>query len=180
MIKGLSARAVLSLAVLGAVVTGCTTGGTATPGPTTGATSTEPTSETATSTKPSSDGDSLADFDPCAVLTSVAVQVNLTEIEATDDRECLAEYSSSASISLVKQPELAIGDAVGGEKSNIPVGSHKAVLVKTPVSKTSCMVSVEVTATSRVDTTAVDNSSLEAACEAATKVATAIEPKLPK
>lgn len=179
MIKGLSARVVLSLVVLGAVATGCTTGGTATPGPT-GATTTEQTSKTTTSTKPSGGGDALADFKPCEVINSVAAQLNLTEIEETDARECLAEYSATTSISLTKQPELGIGDAVGGETSDIPIGSHKAKLVKTPVSKTSCMVTVEVSATSRVDITGIDDASLDGACEAATKVATAIEPKLPK
>jgi hypothetical protein len=181
LIKGLSARVVLSLAVLGAVATGCTTPGSPTPGPT-GSTSTEQTSETATSTKPSSGGDALADFDPCAVLNSLAAELNLTELEATDGRECLEfrEYSSTVSISLVKQPELAIADAVGGETTDISVGSRNAKLVKTPTTKSSCMVAVEVTATSRVDITSSANASLDEACEAATKVATAIEPKLPK
>lgn len=167
------------MAVLGAVAAGCTTGGTATPG-TTGATTTEQASRTTTSTKTSNAGDVLADFDPCAVLESMATQLNLTEIEETSDRECLAEYSSTASISLVKQPQLSIGEAVGGEATDIPVGSHKARLVKTPTTTSSCMVTVEVTAKSRVDITSSTNASLDEACEAATKVATAVEPKLPK
>ncbi|MFD0199430.1 MULTISPECIES: DUF3558 family protein [Saccharothrix] len=179
MIKGLSARVVLSLAVLGVVATGCTTGGTATPGPT-GATTTERTSEATTSTKPSNGGDALADFDPCEVINSVAAQLNLTEIEESGARECLAEYSTTASVSLVKQPELAIGDAVGGEMTDISVGSHKAKLVKTPTTSSSCMVTIEVTATSRVDVTSSTNASLDEACAAATAVAEAVEPKLPK
>jgi hypothetical protein len=179
LIKGLPARAILSLVVLGAVATGCTTEGNPTPGPT-GSTASEPTSKTTTSTKPSGGGDSLADFDPCAVLESVASQLNLAEVEAVDKKECGAEYSATVSVSLTKQPELAIGDAVGGKKSDIPIGSHKAKLVETPATKTSCLVTVEVTSTSRVDIAASSDNSLEAACEAATKVATAIEPKLPK
>lgn len=180
MIKGSSARVILSLAVLGAVATGCTTGGTATPGATTGSTATGQTSKTTTSTKPSSGGDSLANFDPCGVLESVSAQLNLTEVEKVDEKECGAEYSATVSVSLTKQPELAIGDAVGGQKTDVPIGSHKAKLVEAPASKNSCLMTVEVTPTSRVDVAASSNNSLEAACEAVTKVATAIEPKLPK
>ncbi|ONI82402.1 hypothetical protein ALI22I_40610 [Saccharothrix sp. ALI-22-I] len=173
-------RVVLSLAVLGAVVTGCTTGGTATPG-STGSTTTDQASKTTTSAKPSDAGDSLADFDSCAALNSVASQLNLSNIEEVDEKECGADYSATVSFGLTKQPELAIGDAVGdGKKSDISVGSHKAKLVEAPGSRTSCLVAVEVGPTSRVDVIASSNNSLEAACEAATKVATAIEPKLPK
>lgn len=179
MIKGLSTRVVLALTVLGAVATGCTTGGTATPGPT-GSTSTERTSKATTSTKPSTGGDTLADFDPCAVLNSVAAQLNLTEIEKEGGDTCLANYSSTVSFSLAAHPDLGIEEAVGGEKSDIPVGSRKGKLVKTPTTKSSCLVAIEVTPTSRVDVGASANASLDEACEAATKIATAVEPKLPK
>jgi hypothetical protein len=182
LIKGLSARAVLSLAVLGAVVTGCTTGGTATPGPTTGSTSTEQTSKaTTSSSKPSGGGDSLADFDPCAVLESVKSQLNFSNLEKVDEKECGAEYSSTGYFGLTKQPELAIADAMGdGKKTDIPIGSHKGRVIEAPASKNSCLVTVEVAPKSRVDIIAVSNTSGAEACEAATKVATAIEPKLPK
>ncbi|MFI9006997.1 hypothetical protein ACIGNX_07175 [Actinosynnema sp. NPDC053489] len=179
MIKGLSARVVLSLAVLGAIATGCTTGGTATPGTTTVPTTGQP-SRTTTS-KPAGGGDPLADFDPCPVLESVSSQLNLSEIEKVDEKECGAEYSPTVSFGLTKQPELAIGDAVGnGKKSDISIGSRKAKRVEAPATKTSCLVAVEVGPTSRVDVIASSDNSLDAACEAATKVATAIEPKLPK
>lgn len=180
MIKGLSARVALSLAVLGAVATGCSTGGTATPEPTSKPVATGETSKGTTTTKPAGGGDALADFDPCEALNAVASQLNLTNIEATDDKECLADYSATVSIGFTKQPELAIGDAVGGEKSNIDIGSRNAVLVKTPTTKSSCLVTVEVTPTSRVDVAASADASLDEACDAATQVATAVEPKLPK
>ena len=61
-----------------------------------------------------------------------------------------------------------------------PIGSRKAKLVKAPSTKSSCLVAIEVTSTSRVDVGASANASLAEACDAATKVATAIEPKLPK
>ncbi|MER5264430.1 hypothetical protein ABTZ99_20390 [Actinosynnema sp. NPDC002837] len=181
MIKGLSTRVVLSLAVLGAVATGCTTGGTATPGPT-GATTTEQTSKaTTSSSKPSGGGDSLADFDPCAVLEPLMSQLNLSNLEKVDEKECSAEYPSLGLTSVTKQPELAIADAVGdGKKTDISIGSRKARVVEAPASKNSCLVAVEVGPTSRVDVFAVSNTSGAEACEVATKVATAVEPKLPK
>jgi hypothetical protein len=182
LIKGLPARVALSLAVLGVVATGCTTGGTATPGPTTGSTSAEQTSKaTTSSSEPSGGGDSLADFDPCAVLESLKSQLNLSNVEKVDEKECGAEVSTTAYFGLTKQPELAIADAVGdGKKTDIPIGSHKARVVEAPASKNSCLVTVEVGPTSRIDVIAVSNASGAEACELATKVATAVEPKLPK
>ncbi|MEU4742345.1 DUF3558 family protein [Actinosynnema sp. NPDC023658] len=173
----MSVRAVLVLTVLGAVTTACTTGGTPTPGATT-ATSAR-TSEATTTTKPSTGGDSLADFDACEALQSAAGQLKLTEIEA-DGKACDAEFSATTSVTLKAQPSLKIDEAVGKELSDITVGSRRAKLVKAPSSQTSCLVAVEVTSTSRVDVVASANASLDEACEAATKVATAIEPKLPK
>jgi hypothetical protein len=180
LIKGSSTRVVLALTVLGAVVTGCTTGGTATPGTTT-STTTEQTSKGTTATKPSGSGNSLADFDSCEVLNSVAAQLNLTEIEKESRGACGAEISATVGVSIKAQPELAIADAVGdGKKTDISIGSRKARLVEAPGTKTSCLVAVEVSPTSRVDVISSSDNSLQDACDAVTKVATAIEPKLPK
>ncbi|TQM82257.1 uncharacterized protein DUF3558 [Saccharothrix saharensis] len=180
MIKGLSVRIVLSLTVLGAVVTGCTTGGTATPGSTTTSGTTEQTGKGTTTTKPSGGGDSLADFDSCEVLNSVAAQLNLTEVEEESRGACGAATSPAGGVSIKAQPELAIADAVGdGKKSDTSIGPRKARLVEAPGTNTSCLVAVEVSPTSRVDVIA-STRSLESSCELATNVATAIEPKLPK
>ncbi|MFE2753731.1 DUF3558 family protein [Actinosynnema sp. NPDC059335] len=177
MIKKLSARVVLASAVLGMVVTGCTTEGTPTPG-TTGSTPTETAAATTTGTKPSTGGDALADFDACEALRS-ASGLNLTEIEA-DGKACDAEFSATTSVTVKAQPSLKIDDAVGKELSDITVGSRKAKLVKAPSSESSCLVAIEVTADSRVDVGASANASQAEACDAATAVANAIEPKLPK
>lgn len=180
MIKGLSARVVLSLTVLGAVVTGCTTDGTATPGPTTSATTEQTATGTTATTKPSGGGDSLADFDSCEVLNSVAAQLNLTEVEEESRGACGAVASPGSGVTIKAQPELAIADAVGdGKKSDISIGPRKARLVEAPGTNKSCLVAVEVGPTSRVDVVA-SSRSLETSCELVTKVATAIEPKLPK
>ena len=178
MINGLPTRVVLALAVLGALATGCSTGGTATPGATT-TTSTEATPGTTTGTKPSSGGDSLADFDTCEALKSVAAGLNLTEIEA-DGKSCDAEVSATTSVTVKAQPSLKIDEAVGKKVSDISVGARKAKLVEAPASDSSCLVAVEVTENSRVDFVGLANASLAEACDTATKVATAVEPKLPK
>ncbi|NUT54332.1 MAG: hypothetical protein HOV94_44645 [Saccharothrix sp.] len=180
MIKRLSTRVVLAVAVLGAVAAGCGDGGTtgtATPGPTT--TTTGKASGGTTTTKPSAGGDALADFDSCEALNSVAAQLKLTEIEP-DGEACDAEFSATTSVTVKGQPSLKIDEAVGKELSDITVGSRRAKLVKAPSSASSCLVTVEVTESSRVDVGASANASLDEACDAATKVATAIEPELPK
>lgn len=181
MIKGLSARVVLTVVVLGAVAAGCSTKepGDATAGTTT-STTTERASAT-TSTKPSGSGDSLADFDECEVLNSLASQLNLTEIEEGVGNTCGASVSATASVTIKGHPDLGVDDVVpGGQQSDITIGSRKAKMVKQSVTQTSCLIALEATPTSRVDVAGAANASLDEACEAATRVAEAIEPKLPK
>lgn len=179
MIKGLRTRVILALAVLGAVATGCSSEEPGDPTPQgSDSTSTERTSQT-TSTKPSSGGASLTDFDACEAVNSVATQLNLTEIEVDGDA-CDAEFSATVSVTVEPKPDLKIDEAVGKELSDIDVGPRKAKLVKAPATDSSCLVAIEVTETDRVDVIAVANASQDEACDAATKVATAIEPKLPK
>jgi hypothetical protein len=180
LIKGLSPRVVLALALLGAVATGCTTGGTPTPGPTGGSTSTEQTSET-TSTKPSTGNSSLANFDSCAALNAVAPQLGLTEIEP-DGESCDAEFNATTSVTMKARADLGLADVVTtkGEASSTNIGSRKATLLKGSTTDESCLIAVEVTATSRVDIAGSSNNSQADSCNAVTAVATAIEPKLPK
>ncbi|WP_158847023.1 DUF3558 family protein [Saccharothrix deserti] len=168
------------MTVFGAVATGCTTGGTATPG-TTGSTPTEQTSDT-TSTKPSTGGGSLADFDTCGALNAVAPQLNLTEITPDDADKCDAEFSPTTSVALQIWPDKGLADVVTttGEVSSTTVGSRKATMLKGSTTDESCLIAVEVTATSRVDVVGSSNNSQADSCDAVTKVATAIEPKLPK
>jgi hypothetical protein len=64
------------------------------------------------------------------------------------------------------------------EPSDIKVGAHEAKLVKKALTKTACAVAIGVSDSSRVDVNGTGED-LELTCEAATKVATAIEPKLP-
>jgi hypothetical protein len=66
--------------------------------------------------------------------------------------------------------------------SDISIGSHKARKVGAPGGGTtsSCAVTIEITSKSRLDVVASANASQDEACDAATKLATAVEPKLPK
>jgi hypothetical protein len=181
LIKGLPARVVLTVIVLGAVVAGCSTKepGDASAGTTT-STTTKQASPT-TSTKPSDSGDSLADFDECEVLNSLAAQLNLTDIEEGIGDTCGASVSATASVTIKGQPDLGVDDVVpGGQQSDINIGSRKAKMVKQSVTQTSCLIAVEATPTSRVDVAGSANASLDESCAAATKVAEAIAPKLPK
>ncbi|MGM1061073.1 hypothetical protein [Saccharothrix sp. Mg75] len=179
MSEGLSSRVLLAFAVVAAVATGCTTEepGDPTPGGTASST-TGNAVETTTST-PATGGDVFAGFDACDVLESVAGQVSLTEIEPDGDA-CDAILGTTNAVSLKPEPDLKIDEAVGKDVSSISVGSRDAKLVKAPASDTSCLVAIEVTPTDRVDIASSDNTSLDKACDAATRVANAIEPTLPK
>lgn len=182
MTRNLVVRSVVSIAVLGAVLTGCSgTSGTARP-ETTGAatTATEDTAPTTTSA-PTAAG--LADFDACGELEGVASQLGLTSIEEDGTQECKARYAGNVAVRVKAFPELGIEEYVPGpssQVSDVPLGSHKAKRITAPSSSSSCAVTVEISSSSRVDFVASANASLDQACEAATKVATAVEPKLPK
>ncbi|MBP2339619.1 hypothetical protein JOF41_005797 [Saccharothrix coeruleofusca] len=128
-------------------------------------------------------GDTLADFDSCKVLESVAGQFGLTEIEEVGTQECQAEYSTSTGVTLKAWPELGIAEAKGGpnaEISDTRINGRKAKLVEKAFTSSACMIALEVDAKSRVDVITSANVSLDEACDAATKIAAAVEPKLPK
>jgi hypothetical protein len=177
-------RCVLPLAVVGLALVGCSTGETGNPSAETKTTtSAANTSEKPTSSSTPASGSSLAAYKPCDELTSVAGPLGLTGIEEDGTQECKARYPSTVAVRVKAFPQLGIKDYVPGassEISDVPVGSHKAKRVTKPASSTSCAITIEVSSTSRVDVVASANASLDEACEAANKVATAIEPKLPK
>ncbi|MFD1151280.1 DUF3558 family protein [Saccharothrix hoggarensis] len=183
MIKGLSARVVLTVVVLGAVVAGCSTKepGDASAVTTTATSTTTEKASPTTSTKPSNGADSLADFDECEVLNSIASQLNLTDVEEGIGDTCGASVSASASVTIKGHPDLGVDDVVpGGQQSDITIGSRKAKMVKQSTTQTSCLIAVEATPTSRVDVAGSANASLDESCAAATAVAEAIASKLPK
>jgi hypothetical protein len=183
----LVSRSVFLVVALGLVVTGCSQQKSGNPAPVTSAqTSTTSSAETSSPTSSSAGtGKALADFDGCEVLTAVAGQFSLTDIKEIAKAQCGAQYgaASGVSVSLKAWPDLGYQEAKGGanaEVSDTTVGSRKAKLVKKAFSSASCLVAVEVTSTSRVDFMSSANVSLDDACSAATALATAVEPSLPK
>ncbi|HEX6341588.1 DUF3558 family protein [Umezawaea sp.] len=183
----LVSRSVVSIVALVLVLAGCSQqeGGNPAPATTTGMSSTSAAEPTTPTSSSSGAGNALATFDGCKVLTAVAGQFSLTDIEEIAKEQCGAKYGAvpGVSVSLRARPDLGYEEAQGGpnaELTNTTVGSRKAKLVKKAFSSSSCLVAVEVTSTSRVDFMSSANASLDDACAAATAVATAVEPSLPK
>lgn len=181
LIRTTAARTAASLVLLGVALASCSSGEAGNPSPAT--TASVDTEETTKPTSTSSASNSLADVDPCEVLNSVAPQFGLTKIEEDDSDSCVADYSNSVSIGLDVHADRGLADyqpEPTSELSDTSVGGRKAKLVKKALTSTSCAMVVEVSATSRFDVFASANASLDEACRAATDVATAVEPKLPK
>lgn len=175
-------RALLSVTVLGAVLAGCSdTAGT--PSPETTGTTAAPTGDAGTSTTTSAPtGDSLANFDACEALRGVASELGLTRIEEAKAGGCEARHAERTAVRVIPFPELGVEDFVPGpntQLSDFPMSGHKAKRATAPTTDSSCAIVIEITSSSRVDVAASSPSTQEQACEAATKVATAIEPNLP-
>jgi len=122
-------------------------------------------------------------FKPCDELNVVAGQLGLSGIEEDGDQECSARYATTVAVRVKAFLDIGLNDVAGGpnaEFSDIAVGSRKAKLVKKAFSSSACATAIEVSATSRVDVVASANISLDESCDAATKVATAIEPRFPR
>ncbi|MEJ2855325.1 MULTISPECIES: DUF3558 family protein [unclassified Saccharothrix] len=179
----LAIRSILSIAVVGVALAGCTT---KEPGdPSAGATATTTTTAgKPTTTSQSSSGDALADFDPCAEMNAVAAQLSLTRVEKESGQGCGARWGqTTTSVGVKVQPELSIAEAVGASGARFvdtTIGSRKAKKVEAGFTDTSCLIAVEVGPKSRVDFVAEATASVQESCDAAQKLATAIEPKLPK
>ncbi|WP_189223948.1 hypothetical protein [Saccharothrix coeruleofusca] len=117
------------------------------------------------------------------MLESIASQFGLTKIEEDDSTSCDAVYSDSVSVRLDVYPDAGLVDYSPGPSSVISdtnVGSRKAKLVEKALTSSSCAVAVEVGVSSRVDIAASADTSLDEACDAAARVAVAVESKLPK
>ncbi|MFI9813019.1 DUF3558 domain-containing protein [Saccharothrix variisporea] len=178
-------RSILTIAAAALLLAGCTSKepGDPTAGATTSTTATKSPDKTTTTSKPAS-GDALADFDACAQVNAVASQLSLSRIEPSGKDECDARWGQTTTAVKVKAfPDLGISDATGGSKARISdtsIGTRKAKKVEAGVTDTSCLIAVEVGSKSRVDFYAASTTSVQESCDAATKLATAIEPKLPK
>ncbi|MFC5058061.1 DUF3558 family protein [Saccharothrix xinjiangensis] len=171
---------VLSLAALALV--GCSTNepGNPTSGTTTDAATTSKGSSPTTTS--AAGGSPLADFDPCAEMEALSGQLNLTGIEEDGSQECFARYSSEVGVIAKVFLDLPLDEAGKGpnaEVSDTSVNGREAKLVRRAASDTACAVAIGV-GSDRFDIVASANASLDQACDAATTLAEALEPQLPK
>lgn len=183
LIRTALARTAASLALAGLALVSCSDGESGSPSPVTTTTAGAKSTTGATSASSPAGAQSLSDFKPCPVFTSIGSQFGLTEIEEEGSKSCTAEYSDSVTVRLDVHPDKGIADFVpesATELSDISVGSRKARLAKKALTSSSCAVIIEVGPTARVDVFASADASLDEACRAATDVATAVEPKLPE
>ncbi|MEU4806668.1 DUF3558 family protein [Actinosynnema sp. NPDC023587] len=178
-------RSVLSIAAVGLVLAGCTSTTSGDPSAS-GGTTTETVAESTSTTtsQRASGGGELADFDACEELNAVASQFALTRIAEDGEQECKARWGETTTTVRVKVfPELGVADVAakpGSKIAETTIGSHRATTFKAPLTDTDCAVAVGIEAKSRVDFVAASTTSADEACEAATKLATAVEPKLPE
>ncbi|WP_245614062.1 DUF3558 domain-containing protein [Actinokineospora inagensis] len=164
------------------MLAGCTTQTTGTPSPQD--TGTAPTSTSATETS----GTPAAAVRPCELITdSTAAQLGITgapakgPIHGVDScrwRVRKADAGTSYTIDVAYYPKLGLADLVAdGQPTPISLGRHKAVQAFGP-DGLGCVVSIEVTAKSRVDVSVLggDPSTL---CAPAKNAAQLVEPLLP-
>ncbi|WP_189223949.1 DUF3558 family protein [Saccharothrix coeruleofusca] len=168
---------------MGLALVSCSDGEAGDASPVSTTTTTTDAGGATSSTSKQASGNALESIDPCEVLNSVASQFNLTRIEEGDSDSCAADYSKTVTVQFDIHADRRLADyrpEPTSELSDTSVGGRKAKLVKKALTSSSCAVAVEVSATSRFDVFASANASLDEACDAATKVAAAVEPKLPK
>ncbi|MCG8920799.1 DUF3558 domain-containing protein [Actinokineospora sp. PR83] len=179
------------------VVSGCSTktAGSAVPGVVdSGAPepSTTPTRSTSESGGPTRSGSSAASIDPCALFTPATKAALGVTGPAKPDETRIARFcqwkvdkgsiADSYHFTVAVFPELGIDQLVAdGEKKSISVGSRRAVQAITQLNDV-CMVSIELTATSRVDVTGIGTGgTMEPAvlCPKVLDAAKLVEPELP-
>jgi hypothetical protein len=180
---------VIGLAILATfALVGCTSkasgiAGTATPASTSRDTSASVPSSTAT--------DPLATIDPCTLLDPAVISENKLLPDKSGigpgTRYCRWDTGPSASgagynisINIYDQAGLDQLSTAGFAITNYPVGQHQGRMSKDTAGHDACLVSIGVTATSRVDVVGIDSlGGLDASCTEATLVAPLVEKKLP-
>lgn len=181
----------LSVAALVIVALGlgaCSSSTSGSPGPETAATTTQlGSSGPATSTE---NGDPLASTDPCSLLdASVISQNQLSQGKSgtgPGNRNCRWNSAPGASgagyviaISIYDHAGLDQLSTTGYSVENDSIGQHQGRISKGTSSGT-CIVSLGVSSTSRVDVFADDSGgNLAASCAIATQAAPSVEQKLP-
>jgi hypothetical protein len=186
----LMTRTALSMVAIGLVLTACSTteSGVAQPKADGTATTATSRSEPSTSSPSKSTGspgttNAFANAKPCSLVSQVDIgQLQLTDIKELDQEGCELRYPDRVRLRINKYLDKGLKDYVLGsnsEPSDMTIGTRKSKLVKKPVSDMSCAVAIPVTDSSRLDVVATSPADLQKSCDAAMKVATAVEPKLP-
>ncbi|MCG8915167.1 DUF3558 domain-containing protein [Actinokineospora sp. PR83] len=140
-------------------------------------------------TSPDSGGGSLASLDPCEMLTDsqkseLGVTGQAEPDETTSAKYCKWRVDANPAVPGGYQLALAVFPELGldrvnavGEKTPVPVGSRRAIQ-SLRAGGGVCAISIEVTATSRVDVQASGGDG-KALCPAALDAAKVVEPELP-
>jgi hypothetical protein len=190
--KTVAMQKILPVAVLGLTLAACSekSPGNAQPGTdvaaTAGAQTSSGPSSSGTVTRGSEAGTPLADAEPCDFLSPADIgALGLTGIEkktVANQAMCQAKYPNRVTITIGILPDKGLNDyqlLPNAQPSDMSLGTHKAKRVVGAASKSSCAVTIGITDSSRVDVAASSNADPQQACDAAMKVATAVEPKLP-
>ncbi|XVV08090.1 DUF3558 family protein [Actinosynnema sp. CA-248983] len=147
-------------------------------------TTTSPDKSPTTTSSSAAAGSAITDFDLCAEFEAVAGQFSISRIEKTGKQDCSGRWGqTTTSVGVKVFPSLSIAEAKGqpgARFSDTTVGSRKAKKVEAGLTDTSCLIAVEVGPKSRVDFYGEATASVGESCDAAQKLAEAIEPKLPK
>lgn len=176
MIMSSKLRAIVLPLVLGAALAGCTgkEPGNATAG--------ESSTAAADGSAAPPTGGNIGDVEPCSLLKSDQVaQLKLSTPEALDRNSCQWRDPDRTLVRVNTYADKGVDDVVPGPNSEVSramVGKRDAKLLRKALSSTSCVYSLPVTGTSRVDVFATA-STLDAACAVAKGVAEAIESNLP-
>lgn len=146
----------------------------------------KPTSKATTSTKPTSSAGGLDKVDPCQLLVKADESRFQAEPGIPKDtsrsKACDWTVKGQGGFRIALRPdqgldEIVVGD---GKLSKYTVGSRDSRKLEASGGPGACMISIQVTESSRVDVDSTARSDTAKACEFATQVAELIEPKLPK
>lgn len=142
---------------------------------------------TTTGAKSTGNGTSslTTDIDPCNLLTPAdtaslnVAQGNREDSSSGTSRRCVWTSAGSFTMDVAIFDIRGIKDVVAsGQIQQIPkIGRHEAVQSFGGVD--SCAISMAITETSRVDTSAAAHGDAQKSCETALKVAQLVEPRLP-
>jgi hypothetical protein len=179
------------VAAVAIAATGCTNKATGQAVPTTGASNTPQSTANTESSAPTSSGggsgQSLDSIDPCALLTSdEAGQLGASSGSPESSggaRSCTWQVRGGNGVfGIDLRSSQGLKDIVValGTLSDQRVGSHNGKMLTADGGAGTCMVSIGISDSSRVDVQRLYKADTAKACADATKVAGLIEPRLPK